>query len=420
MPQTPPRKRSSATSSTPAAEAQPDDSNEEINQVALETESQNVKGPTDLNETLEFIAQLAPGAFAIINQELGRYRAQELVQIKQCSVSSALLVQSRDSNDSTPQKTSIDNTPVKAASNVAVGNRNSGKQAALDALVKLNNDIEVGRLVYESEEKFVYRCGFKRHKFSAIPLVVTGQSFKRNENTIVELLETESPYFTTTFMSFVSPPLYSLRVTERLYSCVELISTQSIAELSTISVAYLIDGLLALKELKRLGIVHCDISPSNYMYSGVEQRWKLIDFEYAEFVDGTDNTARKQVKVGSKEYRAPEITKQQQPPYEFSFITDMFSFGETATNQIVDECEFACAISGDGGIDKFGGELMHLTHTMGSDIPGTRPSIHKALEKAEKLAADAFVLFGGQEDASWLTPHMSMIMKGIKKVTINV
>ena len=143
---------------------------------------------------------------------------------------------------------------------------------------------------------------------------------------------------------------------------------------------YWLDGLHALIELRDNGIVHCDISPNNFMYSVNNRRWKLIDFEcsrlnkhndavkditfYSDSISsGVTNNQIEDLAfessdivnendmdfhlefsshlVGTDGFIAPEILeshKTEKYPLPYSHTSDLYSMAMTAFNTILFRC----------------------------------------------------------------------------------
>jgi Protein kinase domain len=80
----------------------------------------------------------------------------------------------------------------------------------------------------------------------------------------------------------------------------------------------------AVQKLHSIGILHCDIKPSNVLWDGTEKRVLLIDFEHAqEEVNAQSYTA-------TRKYEAPEITLGN--PH--SRKSDAYSVGKTLESEI--------------------------------------------------------------------------------------
>ena len=87
----------------------------------------------------------------------------------------------------------------------------------------------------------------------------------------------------------------------------------------------LIDGLDALQTLMRAGIVHCDISPNNFLYSMSDQAWKLTDFNCSRYCPA-DGSVQSDGLYGTDGYIAPEVEQSR----TYSPASDAYSFGRTA------------------------------------------------------------------------------------------
>ena len=101
------------------------------------------------------------------------------------------------------------------------------------------------------------------------------------------------------------------------------------------AIEYYLDGMNALLELNRHHVVHCDISPNNFMFSPRDYRWKLIDFEHARRLisDGSEDTGfvvTHSGLVGTRDFIAPEsMTANADGRHEYSFASDLYSMART-------------------------------------------------------------------------------------------
>lgn len=91
----------------------------------------------------------------------------------------------------------------------------------------------------------------------------------------------------------------------------------SVHDILTLAVQ-LLDGLLCAHEV---GIIHCDIKPSNILYSKAENLYKITDFGLAK---NLGNLKEDRVAGGTLPYMSPE---QFDPDKELSAASDIYSFG---------------------------------------------------------------------------------------------
>ncbi len=98
------------------------------------------------------------------------------------------------------------------------------------------------------------------------------------------------------------------------------------SELKLLLIRLFCDGLAALQTLRRVSIVHRDISPNNLMYSTHAQAWRLTDFGAAcQLPDGVTEQQSDHL-YGTPGYIAPDARDHKR----YSTATDAWSFATTA------------------------------------------------------------------------------------------
>ncbi|KAI8918087.1 kinase-like domain-containing protein [Entophlyctis helioformis] len=112
---------------------------------------------------------------------------------------------------------------------------------------------------------------------------------------------------------------------ERLFHDQAMLCTGSPATCLQHVVTYVMHGLAALEHLASLHIVHCDISPSNIMYSRRRQVWCLFDFGSATEVSASRSSVCRREIHGTDSFIAPEALSGR----TYSIASDLWSFGAT-------------------------------------------------------------------------------------------
>jgi len=129
------------------------------------------------------------------------------------------------------------------------------------------------------------------------------------------------------------------------------------------------DILQGLVELKKAGIVHADISPSNVMYSTTTNFYKLVDFNHAFRVNDAGHIQKRKHFYGTKGFQAPEI----EAGGIANFSTDVFSLGKVfywnALEEYID-------IAGDAGVFEHpvDDDVFEFCHKMTREDPQDRLS----------------------------------------------
>ncbi|KAI8925139.1 kinase-like domain-containing protein [Entophlyctis helioformis] len=115
---------------------------------------------------------------------------------------------------------------------------------------------------------------------------------------------------------------------ERLFHDQAMLCTGSPATCLQHVVTYVMHGLAALEHLASLHVVHCDISPSNIMYSRRRQVWCLFDFGSATEVSASRSSVCRREIHGTDSFIAPEALSGR----TYSIASDLWSFGATAAS----------------------------------------------------------------------------------------
>ena len=129
------------------------------------------------------------------------------------------------------------------------------------------------------------------------------------------------------------------------------------------------DILQGLVELKKAGIVHADISPSNVMYSTTTNFYKLVDFNHAFRVNDAGHIQKRKHFYGTKGFQAPEI----EAGGIANFSTDVFSLGKVfywnALEEYID-------VAGDAGVFEHpvDDDVFEFCHKMTREDPQDRLS----------------------------------------------
>ncbi len=137
-----------------------------------------------------------------------------------------------------------------------------------------------------------------------------------------------------------------------------------------------LDTLVGLFVLhKRLGVLHCDISPNNILYSYFDKCWKLNDFDIAMPVEEAKNTLKIS---GTDGFIAPEV----ELCASLSEAADIYSLGKVYSMFIVPDMR--------GGLTRNRCQsrrhiqayrnFSQCVHNMCSSKPTSRPSIEELIK----------------------------------------
>jgi serine/threonine protein kinase len=139
------------------------------------------------------------------------------------------------------------------------------------------------------------------------------------------------------------------------------------------AVHFLGDGLQALIELQRSGVVHADISPANIMYSAKDEVYKMIDFGHAFRME--DATALSEIRHfrGTKGFTAPEVEAGQIATYS----SDLYAFGKVVEWYVFQDFVDR---AGDAGVFESPVDIAFASfcRRMVQDDPLKRPSAQQA------------------------------------------
>ena len=144
------------------------------------------------------------------------------------------------------------------------------------------------------------------------------------------------------------------------------------------SLKFLVDVLFGLEILhSRLGIVHCDLSLTNIMYSSIDDVWKLIDFDFSESLENCNSNL--EYRGGTRPFIAPEVEKQG----IYSEKSDIYALGRIISIAFVDRLSRNCdENSMEENISFY---LFALQASMTDLDPNNRPTVLEILNRVYRL-----------------------------------
>lgn len=144
-------------------------------------------------------------------------------------------------------------------------------------------------------------------------------------------------------------------------------------------------GLYFLHE--NFGMIHSDISPSNVLFSKVDQIWKINDFNQSMPISKSIRTSRT---GGTLNFRAPELNSTK----KFTRESDVYSLGQTLSylwfRQISLELAFGCDDDRSKNLcQKYTPILARIV----SDKPSERPSAGEVVILFFEIFQEAHLIF---------------------------
>ena len=335
------------------------------------------------------------------------------------------------------------------------GSRSRGNQDQIEesSLQLFENTIQItilGKIdCYFRKNKSIYRCVDAsgvipcclkietRGKERSFPAIVKFPQLKRTVSVYYQdIIVDGGEQFVATVEEWLVQPLTG-----------KYLRSAPIQELIPLAFEYWLDGLYALIELRDTGIIHRDISPFNFMFSSSHQRWKLLDFESASFVNDNDdfsqsdrvpdsqmNTCKNSDSdcyestkiinhnqfdykivlahklIGTEGFIAPEIleARARGEVLPYSFASDLFSFAASVIDTILFHCVDVCETLASEESEEYRIAycLEKIARRCLQRYPLARKTLEELLEETLELMTDFLRTFGRNEDFSHAISNM--------------